>query len=238
MGARIIGLVGFAGSGKDSVGRVWIDQLGFRQVSPSDGLYLEVSESFDVSIGFLQDRVTKEQASYMMALSRCQDKEFVRTVIDLEREKNPRLLWSVEMNKPRSPREILQLWGTEYRRVQDPLYWIKKMDESIQRLGEGPIVSTSIRFENEAKLIIDLGGLVVRVTRPGVFSINDHVSEKYAREGFCHFELNNDGTLDDLTAKAMSFLDTIGWGIHQQEEVSMSPPFHQSNSVNVIHEHS
>lgn len=217
MNNQLIGLVGFAGSGKDSVGNVWIDKLGFHHVSPSDGLYEEVSDAFDVSIAFLQGRMTKENPSFRLALSRCQNREFVHTIGDLERDKNPKLMWSVAMNKPRSPREILQLWGTEYRRSQDQDYWIKIMNDKINTLGDGPIVSTGIRFENEANLIMKLGGIVVRVTRPGVFPVNDHVSERYAREGFCHFELANDGTLEDLNDKAMVFLNEIDWEIRPNE---------------------
>lgn len=223
MNARIIGLVGFAGSGKDSVAKNWIDQAGFRQVSFARALYQEVSEAFDVSIEWLQNRDNKEKPSFLMTLSRCGDKEFAHAIMDIAREENPRLLWTVEMNKPRSPREILQWWGTEYRRAQDQTYWINKTAATIRSLDEFPLVATDVRFENEIDLITSLGGTLVRVSRPGVLSINNHVSEKYARDGFCHFELYNDGTLDDLAAKSMSFLDEISWMQEQSSSTINNP---------------
>jgi hypothetical protein len=89
-----------------------------------------------------------------------------------------------------SPRWVLQRWGTDYRRAQDPDYWIKKTalwvqawldvtkDDSEQH---GGLVNTSVRFPNERAFIEKLNGLVWHVRRrdtSAVASEQDYASER------------------------------------------------------------
>ena len=71
-------------------------------------------------------------------------------------------LWQKPYTDP--VRWILQHYGTEYRRAQDPDYWVNKVEETIWGFhGEQIVVVTDVRFANEADLIRELGGLVVEV---------------------------------------------------------------------------
>lgn len=78
-----------------------------------------------------------------------------------------------------TPRAIMQWWGTEYRRAQDDLYWVKKA--MARCTGTGPLlyVIDDCRFDNEAQAIRDAGGVLVRVNRPNgpTPSNPDHPSE-------------------------------------------------------------
>jgi hypothetical protein len=60
--------------------------------------------------------------------------------------------------------KILQWWGTEYRRKQDPEYWIKEWQKQIAGF-KGVIVTGDVRFLNEAKAIKQAGGYTINVTR-------------------------------------------------------------------------
>jgi hypothetical protein len=62
-------------------------------------------------------------------------------------------------------RWLLQQWGTEFRRSQDPQYWVKYgLDYITERYQDGDIwCVTDVRFANEAEAIQDAGGVVVRV---------------------------------------------------------------------------
>lgn len=60
-------------------------------------------------------------------------------------------------------RALLQWWGTEYRRAQDPDYWVKKTVERIQASDAETVVLTDVRYANEAKAVRDMGGLVILV---------------------------------------------------------------------------
>jgi hypothetical protein len=80
--------------------------------------------------------------------------------------------------------KILQWWGTEFRRSQDPDYWVKQWQKEVSGF-KGIIVTGDLRFLNEAKAVKQAGGYTVNVTRmtsegkPFVDSTrpSDHVSE-------------------------------------------------------------
>ncbi len=73
------------------------------------------------------------------------------------------VLW----NKPYSDevRRLLQWWGTEYRREMDPDYWVKRTKlRAVAWQVEGYTPAfTDVRFPNEARMIEDSGGFIVRV---------------------------------------------------------------------------
>lgn len=70
--------------------------------------------------------------------------------------------------KPTDPdvRRLLQWWGTDFRRAEDPDYWVKRAEEKAHSLAErGRVpVFTDVRFPNEADMIVRNGGLIVRVS--------------------------------------------------------------------------
>lgn len=72
---------------------------------------------------------------------------------------------------PREIRSLLQWWGTELRRSQDEDYWVNKAAETIDGVWrEFPngalVVVTDVRFDNEAEMVRDLGGIVLEVIAP------------------------------------------------------------------------
>jgi hypothetical protein len=60
--------------------------------------------------------------------------------------------------------KLLQWWGTEYRRAQDPDYWVKKVDDQIRDF-DGVVVISDLRFINEFKFIKGRGGYTVNIAR-------------------------------------------------------------------------
>lgn len=60
--------------------------------------------------------------------------------------------------------KLLQWWGTEFRRAQDPDYWVNKLFASIPSNTDIALVS-DVRFPNEADGIVSRGGYNVNVTR-------------------------------------------------------------------------
>jgi hypothetical protein len=62
--------------------------------------------------------------------------------------------------------KLLQWWGTDYRRVQDPDYWVKQWLTKVKALPESAIVfAPDTRFINEALAVASLGGYTVNVSR-------------------------------------------------------------------------
>ena len=63
--------------------------------------------------------------------------------------------------------KLLQWWGTEYRRSQDPMYWVKQWNAGINPKAN-IVLATDMRFLNEAEAVRVLGGFTVQVNRKNV----------------------------------------------------------------------
>lgn len=60
--------------------------------------------------------------------------------------------------------KLLQWWGTEYRRNQDQMYWVKQWKAGINPKAN-IVLSTDMRFSNEAEAIKQVGGFTINVSR-------------------------------------------------------------------------
>ena len=96
-------------------------------------------------------------------------------------------------------RQLLQLWGTEYRRRQDPDYWVKRLEAKLDGLER--VVIDDVRFPNEVEMVQRLGGRVIRIDRPGPAE-STHASE-IELDSFDGWDdvIVNDGTLRELDEK-------------------------------------
>lgn len=78
------------------------------------------------------------------------------------------------VNKPVGMRALLQNYGTDVRRAEDPGYWVK---EWCKDLHDENYVVDDVRFLNEARAIRDRHGIIIRVTRPDITTGGSHLSE-------------------------------------------------------------
>lgn len=97
-------------------------------------------------------------------------------------------------------RPLLQWWGTELRRAQDPDYWVKWGLDKIRTEGLGEVVfMPDTRFKNEADAIRDAGGFIVRVEADEdvrykrIGKTPSHESEAYAMTLVADFVVTNNG---------------------------------------------
>lgn len=60
--------------------------------------------------------------------------------------------------------KLLQWWGTEYRRAQDSEYWTRQWKAAINP-NANIVLTTDMRFLNEAEAVKSVGGFTVNVTR-------------------------------------------------------------------------
>lgn len=101
-------------------------------------------------------------------------------------------------------RRILQWWGTEYRRAQDPDYWTKAWGRKIEQLDlKGTLVLVDdVRFMNELNVIREHDGLIVKIERPGFDGANSHSSET-SLDDYQAWDaiIINDGTLEQFYRK-------------------------------------
>jgi hypothetical protein len=102
--------------------------------------------------------------------------------------------------KPLGVRELLQEYGSQVRRADDPDYWIRRWEFGIAR-ATANVATPDCRFPNEAHAVRRLGGLLWKVERPG-HTGSGHVSETALAHWFdWDAVLVNDGTLLDLHAQ-------------------------------------
>jgi dephospho-CoA kinase len=175
----IIGLSGYASSGKDTVAKVLVEQFGFTRIAFADPIR-ELLYTMDPMVW----GQTYEGGQSV--------KEFVDEVG-----------WDIA-KQHHEVRRLLQTLGYSARHVLGDDVWIiaamRKMRDEIN------YVVTDVRFLNEADLLRhELDAQLWRVERPGYGPVNEHVSE-WQLNGY-EFDriLNNDGTLEELEFMIKTF---------------------------------
>ncbi|WP_312299161.1 deoxynucleotide monophosphate kinase family protein [Stutzerimonas nitrititolerans] len=105
----------------------------------------------------------------------------------------------------KSPRQLMQLLGTEWGRQQvHPELWLLLAQQNIGYQLEvdqshyNGVVIRDVRFENEAKWIRRQGGHVVHILRPDAQAVALHSSESGIAIHDNDSVVHNEGTLDDL----------------------------------------
>lgn len=121
----------------------------------------------------------------------------------------------------KSPREIQQLIGTEcFRKVFGDDFWLKVMERRMQEeellAGERCIfIIPDVRFQNEADWIIESGGVIIHLTRPGFtgnVGVPNHASEAgIDLSNYSHTEVMkcvNSSTIDSLVSLVYPFVSS------------------------------
>lgn len=184
---EIIGLSGYARSGKDEAAKILVEEYGFKRVAFADKLR-EVLYALDPIItcnaeyhGMIPPR-NKYAGPVYGRLS---------NIID-------QFGWDGYKESPWSDevRALLQRLGTEAGRqtLWDSI-WV---DAALTGHPEDArLVVTDCRFPNEAEAIQQRGGKVWRVSRAGVGPANSHPSETSLDEWQFDAWVNNSGSLED-----------------------------------------
>ena len=178
---EIIGLSGYARSGKDEAAKVLVEDYGFTRVAFADKLR---------EVLYALNPIIAEKGASTIA-GRYETYVKVQDVID-------RHGWDgyKETEYGTEIRRLLQRLGTEAGRqtLWDSI-WI---DAAFANLDENAkVVVSDARFFNEFDAVRDRGGKVWRIDREGVGPANDHASETEA-VSYPHFDkyLHNNGTLE------------------------------------------
>lgn len=210
----IIALAGFIGSGKDTVGRYFVEEHGYQDMAFADALKDTCAAIFCWDREMLDGKNPQSRAW--------------RNIVDP--------WWAKRLGIPDfTPRRAMQLIGTDtMRRYFNDDLWIMNVERRIEeqrRVSNAPIVITDGRFPNELKLVQDMGGKVLRVKRgdePEWFQtalIANTDTDPYEREqaallmglhdvhksewawiGYPMDIIENDSTLDALFTKAEAFI--------------------------------
>lgn len=202
---KLIGIVGFIGAGKDTAGQALIDNFGFKKDSFAKSLKDVCASVFSWDRD-LVDGTTAESRAWREEVD-----EF----------------WAKELNIPNfSPRLALQLIGTEvFRDNFNQDTWLLSVKARIAK-NDNNVVLTDCRFENEIRMIKDMGGSIIRVKRgedpdwmnlaknkeyAKLDEMRIHASE-YNWVGMYNdidFEITNDSTIEDLQENMLDLYSKI-----------------------------
>ena len=138
----IIGLIGFAGSGKGTIADILVSKKGYTKLAFADAVKDATAAIFGWPRSLLEGD-TAESREW-----REQKDEW----------------WSEKTGKHITPRNMLQLMGTEIGRdMIHPDVWIYAMERRMQLYPN--VVIADVRFPNEMRFIQEKGGFIVRVKR-------------------------------------------------------------------------
>lgn len=147
----LIGLSGYARSGKDTVGKYLVDRHGFTKFAFADAL---------------------KEVAYILnpIVDITQEYEFIRLAEGVDQ-----IGWD-ETKKAPEVRRILQVLGTECgREVLGENIWVDIISRKIWKYEK--VVITDARFPNELAFIKMRGGFSWWIDRDEVGPLNSHVSE-------------------------------------------------------------
>jgi hypothetical protein len=168
----IIGLSGYAQSGKDTVSKYLVENHGFERVAFADpirDLLYEMNPVLDLDL-------VKEEFTRL------------KTLVDA-------VGWDSAKQHP-EVRYLLQALGVGARTIIDEDIWIIKAIRTMS--GDGNYVVTDVRFQNEATTLRLSGAKIWRVERTGVEAVNDHVSEHDLDNWEFDAYIHNNSTIEDL----------------------------------------
>lgn len=181
---KIIGIAGPARSGKDTLAKMLIQAAG-------EGAHMSFAAPIREFIANL----------LQVPLERIIDGSYKETIIP-------------ELGV--SPREMMQTLGTEWGRDRvHPELWIKVANWKLNALRSSMfppklVVFSDVRFENEATMIREAGGIVVHLRRDDVPAIRAHVSEGGVGCRATDWNIHNTAGLDELRSSALTLLE-LGW---------------------------
>lgn len=179
MEAQLIGVSGYARTGKDTFAAALVEGRGFERHSFAqplrDLLYAQNPQLENgLPLQWAYDRIGYERLK------------------DVSREY----------------RRLLQALGTEGgRAILGENVWVDAAFRAVDETFATKVVFVDTRFPNEAQAVVDRGGIVVRIEREGHGPLNAHPSETALDDWSFDYVVRNNGTVPELRQKAFDLLD-------------------------------
>lgn len=190
--SRILGLSGYARTGKDTVAQTLVNKYGYTRLAfgdaVRDGVYA-MNPIVDFRISTSDGRYG--ETSYLR----------VRDIVDAHG-------WDYAKDNYIEVRELLQRYGTEAgRNIHGMECWTSILDNIIASNPGKKYIITDIRFENEYELVRKYNGICIRVVRDGIGAVNNHVSDMYIPS--FTYTIDNSGTKEELELQIEKVLGGI-----------------------------
>ena len=178
----IIGLTGYAGTGKDTVRELLCTNHGFEGMAFADPIRMMLRElllSNGITDAWMQDRQLKEAVIPALGVSY---------------------------------RHMAQTLGTEWGRSLHTDFWTRTagayIDDANQQPGtfNASFVVSDVRFANEAQWVRERGGVIWRVERSAAVPVRAHASEAEIYHIHADAVVDNNGSIDALQLQVSQLL--------------------------------
>lgn len=179
---RIIGLQGYARVGKDEIGRMLVEHLGYKRFAKGD-LIKEAAFRINPLIEVAPGQVTRLQ----------------RLVDEYGWEKAKDVAPEVRLFLQTLPDVVVDVIGFDA--------WNDAIYKAIRESGAERVVLTRICLPYEVEALHDNGGKFVRVIRPGFGPANDHPNEVALDDWEPDATIYNDGSLEDFTPAKIAAIE-------------------------------
>ncbi|SCL32953.1 hypothetical protein GA0070616_4598 [Micromonospora nigra] len=168
----LVGMMGRARAGKDTVAARLVEAHGFRRYAFADALREAalIADPLVIPIGTVGMSVRLSE-----------------------------LVAEVGWEGAKAHREVrrtLQQFGIGIRHL-DPHFWVNVVMDEVRHRSQ-PVVITDVRFPNEADAVEIMGGALWRVVRPGQDESDQHVSEVALSDRRADATLTNDSDVHSL----------------------------------------
>lgn len=196
---RLIGLTGLAGCGKDTLADHLVKNYGYTKYALASPLKRLLNDRFGWTDEQWLSRAWKEAPQETAGAK----------YIPSERD-----------YKIFSPRSWAQWLGTDVVRRLAPNAWVDLMEQKWEDMNDGAqldspctccdckprMVVPDVRFDNEAARIIELGGAVLLIERPGLGRISSHSSEDGVHGSLLAGTVDNSATIDKFLEESERIL--------------------------------
>lgn len=198
MNRPLIAITGKAGAGKDTAAQVIARRFGFSKHAFANAIRREAAEAWRVPETMFTDRGAKEAPHPALSAGRCINPIF----------RSWAAYQSHILGQARSPRWVMQQWG-DFRRSEDPTYWLRAMDRALAAETAAGIVITDLRTKREEAWLRAAGGQILRVLSPrqSPVVLDHHTEDVHLIAADAH--ISNDGSLLDLERTATAAADHL-----------------------------
>lgn len=177
----IIGLSGYAQTGKDTIAKHLVENYGFKRIAFADPI---------------------REALYKLD-------PIISDIVDLPHVGIANAVDNIgwELLKQSSPqvRRLLQRMGTEVgRNMFGTDFWVYQAFKDVS--SQSQVVFTDVRFPNEFHHIKSHFGKVFRVEKPGISAVNAHVSEMALDNYNFDGVILNNGSIEELNVQIDSIM--------------------------------
>ena len=176
MVSSVVGITGRKFNGKDTLGKYFIENMGYEKLAFADAL----KDACRCVFGFTDEQLygdKKEEVDEFWKVTPRKVLQFVGT----------------------------ELFRNQLSTIMPELgndIWVAVIKKKILDNPDKKFVITDVRFPNECELIKKLGGIVIRVNRNSVNNeIDPHSSELAIEKLDVDFEIENNGTIKELYEK-------------------------------------